>query len=166
MKNSDVFKSVFVPVAFPINVVGKMPIATLWALLHRTSDDACLPPYKLLRVFDVSKSTEKNVFKAKSVCEVMYEHLIRLNALPNNKVLSECSLEELKKQCDRGVQEIVAGHNEWLKKQWEKEHPARRGPFKPFKARKLSSIAFTTLHKYLHRGCVSDGGSDKSSNDA
>ena len=106
------------------------------------------------------------IFCKNMVCEVMYEHLIRLNALPNNKVLSDCSLEELKIQCDRGVQEIVAGHNDWLKKEWEKQHPATRSPFKPFKARKLSSISYTTLHKYLHRGRVSDEGSDKSSNDA
>jgi len=154
------------PVPFPINVVGKLPIATLWALWHRTSDNALLPPYKLLRVFDVSRATEKNFYKAKSVCEVMYDHLIRLNALPNDKVLSDCSLEELKMQCDRGVQEIVAGHNAWLKKEWEKEDPAKRSPFKPFKGRKLSGIAYTTLHKYLHRGNVSDDGSDTAINDA
>ena len=94
------------------------------------------------------------------MCEVIHQHLIRLNALPNDKVLSDCSLEELKLMCDKGVQEILAGHNAWLKKEWEKELPANRSPFKPFKARKLSSIAYTTLHKYLHRGCGGDEQSD------
>jgi hypothetical protein len=84
------------PVPFPINVVGKMSIATVWALWHRTSDNALLPPYKVLRVFDVSRATEKKFYKeSKSVREVIYQHLIRLNALANNKVLSDCSLEEL-----------------------------------------------------------------------
>jgi len=139
------------PVAFPVNVVGKMAVATLWAIWHRRGDDALFPPYKLLRVFDVSKPTEKYFYKAKSVCEVIYEHLVRLNALPRDKVLSDCTLEELRIQCERGVRAIVEGHNEWLKKRWEKLNPHTRTPFKPFKPRKLTNIAFTTLHKYLHR---------------
>ena len=109
--------------------------------------------------------TEKNYYKTKSVCEVIYEHLRRLDALPRAKVLPDCSLEELKMQCEVGVKAIIEGHNMWLKKQWEQSDARSRGPFKPFKARKLSNIAYTTLHKYLHRRCDAVEGEDSDSHD-
>jgi len=54
------------PVPFPVTIVGKMPVATLWALWHRRSEDAQQPPYTILRVFDIPRDTEKNFYKAKS----------------------------------------------------------------------------------------------------
>jgi len=153
------------PIPFPIAIVGKMPVANLWALWHRRTENAMFPPYKLLSIYDISSLTEKNYCKAKSVCEVIYEHLRRLNALPRAKVLSDCSLEELKMQCEVGVKAIIEGHNVWLKKRWEQSDARSREPFKPFKARKLSNIAYTTLHKYLHRRCDAVEGEDSDSHD-
>ena len=83
-----------------------------------------------------------------------------MDALPRDKVLSDCSLAELKEQCERGVEAIVANHNKWLRDRWEKTAPRDRQPFKPFKTRKLSNLSYTTLHKYLHRRNVNVDGDD------
>ena len=55
------------------------------------------------------------------------------------------------------MEAIIANHNKWLKDRWEKTAPRDRKPLKPFKPRKLSTLSYTTLHKYLHRRDLNGG---------
>ena len=131
---------------FPCNI----PVAMLYELWHRPDerDPALkLPPLKAFRCWDVTLNSEKNFYKAKAVVSCITEYARRAGVLPERARIGDLSLQQLQHVCEVGVRAIIDGHNTWLKKVAE----SSGDPFKEFKPRKILTMSYTTMAKYLHR---------------
>ena len=71
----------------------------------------------------------------------------KVGAIPPGRRISDMTLAEKQAICNVGVQSILEGHNIWLMRVAETEGKE----YKEFKPRKLLTMSYATMAKYLHR---------------
>ena len=92
-------------------------------------------------------ATEKTYYKAKAVVTTIIEYTRKVGAIPPGRRITDLTLPEMQNICNIGVQSILEGHNMWLRRVAETEGHE----YKEFKPRKLLTMSYATMAKYLHR---------------
>ena len=105
------------------------------------------PPLKCLRAFDVLKEHESNLHKARAVITQVVDRARACGALPPKTRVSTLTLEQRARICKSGVDEIFRVHNVVLREKALEEGK----PYKPCRPKSTTDMAYTTLHKYLHK---------------
>jgi hypothetical protein len=106
-----------------------------------------IPPLKCLRSFDVVKEHENNLTKARAVIAQVVARATACGEVPPRTRLSSLTLERRGRICKRGVDEIFRVHNDVLRAKAVEEGKA----FKACRPKSTTDMAYTTLHKYLHK---------------
>ena len=118
-----------------------------WHTPDHSNPDGPIPPWKAFRSWDMTLATEKTYYKAKAVVTTIIEYARKVGAISTGHRISAMTLAEKQSICQVGVQSILEGHNIWLRRVAETEGIE----YKEFKPRKLLTMSYATMAKYLHR---------------
>jgi hypothetical protein len=140
----------FHPTEKPFEFPSSLQVGLLFENWHKPdlrNPAEKIPPWKAFRAWDMSLSTEKTYYKAKAVVTKIVEYARKVGAVPPRVRISNLSIAEMQAVCNVGIQSIIEGHNVWLRKVAADEGKQ----YKEFKPRKLLTMSYATMAKYLHR---------------
>jgi len=118
-----------------------------WHTPDHSNPEGPIPPWKAFRSLDMTLATEKTYYKAKAVVTTIIDYARKVGAIPHGRRITDLTLPEMQNICNIGVQSILEGHNMWLRRVAETEGHE----YKEFKPRKLLTMSYATMAKYLHR---------------